>query len=117
MPVIGHGDQRGVDFLEVEHLAVIVESFGVGRCLFGLIELHIVDVAQRDYIHVAGLEEVAHVAAASLAAADESKLNAVVGSQDAGVRKGGGSRDGAQKGAPRDVVVGHKRIVPPPAPR
>ena len=24
MPVIGHGDQRGVDFLEIEHLAVIV---------------------------------------------------------------------------------------------
>ncbi len=45
VPVVGHADQHGIHFLHLEQLAMVAEGLGVGRDLFGGIDLGAVDVA------------------------------------------------------------------------
>ena len=50
VPVVGRGDQDGVDFLHLEQLAVVGEVRARGRLLLGLVDLLAVDVADGDDI-------------------------------------------------------------------
>ena len=61
VPVVGRGDQDGVEFLRLEQLAVIGELARVRRVLLGGVDLGAVDVADRDDIHVLVRLEPAHV--------------------------------------------------------
>ena len=106
VPVIGHGDQRGVHLFKVEHLAVVVKRARVGTDLLRLVELVVPDIAERDNVD-AEFHEIREVAASALAAADERHLDAVVRAHHARVRECGSSGYAPQEGAPCDVVVWH----------
>jgi hypothetical protein len=68
------------------------EAPGVGRVLFGAVDLRAVYVAQGHHIGVACFNELPHVASAAFAAADQAELHPVVGSENSGIgkRRGGG---------------------------
>jgi hypothetical protein len=110
VPMIGNGNQRGVHFLHVERLAILVEGARGGAELLGFIELHVPDIAQRDDVD-AQFHEVTQIAAAALATTDQRHLDTIVGAHHARIRKRGGGRYAPQKCAPCDVVVWHIRAL------
>ena len=110
VPVVGRGDEDGVDFFHLEQLAVVGEVAGVRRLLPGLVDLLAVDVADGDHIDRRVLLELRHVVAAALAAADDTELHFVVGAEDAGVGERCGSARAAQQITSSDVG-GHAEII------
>ena len=83
----------------------------LGAICLGGIDLSAVDVADRRDIHVPGFDEVAHVAAAALAGADEAELHALVGAVDTRVGKRSGSGHAAEKCPAWDIVFRHDKII------
>src|ERR1035441_8173542 len=88
---------------------MVGEAFGFGRYLLGRGDLGAVDIADGRHIHASGLHELAHIAAAALAAADEAELHALVGAVSTGVGKGSGGSHAAQKCPSWDIVIRHDR--------
>ena len=102
VPVVGRGDQHGVDFFHFEQLPMIGEVTRVRRLLFGLVDLDPVNIADGRDVHDRILLELRHVLAAALAAADHAELNFVIRAKYAGIRERGDSAGAAQKVPPSD---------------
>ena len=113
MPVIRHADEDGIEFFDLEQLAVIAEGFGVGRVFFRQVDLRRVDVAQGRDIHVAGLDEVPHVACAARAAAHDAELDAFIGAENARIGERGGGGSAAKERTARYVGGRHRPIIMP----
>src|SRR5882724_8933403 len=91
---------------------MIAERFGIGRLLFGAVDMLGVNIAQGGHVDAGILLEAAHHVGAAVTRANHSKLNRVVGAEDSGV--GGGGHSGctaAQEIAPRNLVGIHVRII------
>ena len=97
MPVVRHADQHGVQLLHLEQFAMVAEGLGFRRDPLCGIDLGAVDIADGRDIHGSGLDELAHVAAAALAATDEAELHALVGAVDTGVGKCSGGSHAAEE--------------------
>ena len=88
-----------------------VKALGFGRDLLRGVDLGAVDIADRRHIHGSGFDEFAHVAAAALAAADQSELHALVGAVHTGVGKSSGGSHAAEKCPAWDIVFRHDKII------
>src|SRR5262249_47944711 len=97
VPVVGDTDYGDVDGLGFEELAVIGEGLCGGPSSFRLVDVDAVDVADGGDFGIAGFDEIAGVVAAALAGADQSDLDAVVGSHDPGVGDRGGHGSSTKK--------------------
>jgi len=87
VPVVGGGDEDGVDVLAGEDLAVVAGGEEVGAPeLFGVGEAAVVAVGGGDQLDAGNLQGEFGVALALNAGADEGELDVVVG----GARRGGG---------------------------
>ena len=107
VPVVGNGDQHRIHVLQSQQLAVVGEAPGVGRVLFGAVDLRAVNVAQGHDIGVARLNELPHVAAAAFAAADQAELHPVVGAENSGIGKRRGGGDATEEGPAGHVGFRH----------
>ncbi len=109
--MIGNPNQRHIQLSHFEHLAVIAESLGVGRRLFRFVQVRAPNVTQGHHIDVSGLDEVAHIVPAALAAADQADLEAVIRAVYTGVRKSSGCSRTAQKGSTGNSIFRHTHMV------
>jgi hypothetical protein len=98
MPVVGSGDDHGLDVRVFEQPAEIRVAFGVGAALrLGVFDAWAIHVAHGRQGGVRELLKIGDVAQPDQAAADEADLHAVIGAQNAHV--GGGGRDGQEGSA------------------
>jgi hypothetical protein len=111
MPVVRHADQHGIHVLHLQQLSMVGEALGFGCDLLGGVDLSAVNIADRRDVHGSGFHELAHVAAAALAAADEAELHTIVGAVDTGVRQSSGGSHAAEKCPAWDIVFRHDTII------
>src|SRR5262245_19840158 len=102
VPMVGRGDDHGVDVLAGDHLAVIERGqFGLAG-LFGLVQSFAVNVANGDYLRGARVftdfHRPPHHAGASPAEADAADVDAVVRAQNPRVDVGVVDSRGASRG-------------------
>ena len=88
-----------------------MNALAFGRDLLGGVDLRTVDVADRGDIHDPGLDELAHVAAAALAGADQAELHALVGAVHTRVGKRSRGSHAAEKCPAWDIVFRHDKII------
>ncbi len=119
MPVIGRGNDHGVQVFAIEHSAIVAKA--IGRVAFflldalgGLARVMIVNVGDGDDLGVGLLKERVEELAAAAAGTDQTKSNPVVGSggrvhgRSTGEgRRAGGQADCLNKSAPRDSLSRH----------
>ena len=101
------GDEAGVEFLELQKLAVISKGFGAGGLGGGLVAAIAEDVADGGDVDLVGFLESAHDALAAAAGTDEAELNFVVCAEDAAIREGGPSRSGPDEIASNHAAALH----------
>ena len=98
MPVVGRGNEDGIEVFGVEQAAVVGEGRGFGRVLFGTVEFGAIHVAEG--LDADGLValELSHVAAAAIAEPDDAEVHGIVRAEHAGIR-GGSKRQGGRRGS------------------
>ena len=77
VPVVRRGDEDRVDFLSLQQLTVVVESFHARRMLERAIDASSVDVAQGAHLYVRILLKQRHHVAAADTEPDRSQADAV----------------------------------------
>ena len=114
VPVVGRGDDDGVDVLAVEQLAIVLDGLGVDAP--GLLHLRgglggvaVVDVGRGDELDLLVREEGLHHVVAAVARADQGEPDLLVGPQDRAARRqhGGRAGGGPDELPARDVSGAH----------
>jgi len=101
VPMVWGGNENGVDIFGSEQFVVVCVALGGGGFLLGPVDTFPIDVADGGDIYLLSVEKGAHDTDATAAAADEAKLDTVVGTHNAGVAgsgKGCGHAEGAATG-------------------
>ena len=89
MPMVGGGDDHGVDVIAAGYFAKIVAGGAIGVLVtfvddaFGLVAMGFVHVAYRDDLHVSLSKKAVHVSAALAARADDAHDNPFAGGRRA----------------------------------
>ena len=84
MPVVGRGDEHGVEVLSLKEPAIVEVAVALAD-VFRPADAPLIDVRDGEHLDVVGLaalDEAADVAGAHAAAADDGEGNAVVGTRD-----------------------------------
>ena len=102
VPVVGRGDEHGVDVLAIEDAAVVaddIELEGLARRRHPLIEPRLVDLGRREELAVLLPAERVEHAAAAVAGADDRHADPIVGALDPGAeqRPRGGDRQSSRR--------------------
>ena len=95
VPVVGGADEHGVELFELEQPPMVGERLRAGGFLQCLVHLDGIHVAQRPHLDLGFLLKEGHYIGPALAGADDAKADAIVRSEDAGIRErrqGAGTR-------------------------
>jgi hypothetical protein len=99
MPVVGRGDQDGVDVFRSEQRVVIGEGLCLAPGLFERgVEVLVIAIAERDDLDVGFFLKDAHHVAAAIARADDAETDSVIGAHHA-VPACGGAHQARRAGA------------------
>ncbi len=104
MPVIGSGDQDGVDPFIVEQLAVIAERSRVRGLLAGAVDMLAVNIADRRDMHRGVEHKLRHVVRTAVAHPDHPELDRVVRAEYPRIGGRGEGRRAADKCAARHFL-------------
>ena len=122
VPVVGGGDQDGVDVLAVEHLPIVARGRRVGLNFLGAAEVAVVEVADHGHVAPDGQDR-PHVFEAADSCPDHSHGDGFVGRAHGahGAGWARGQRDACRRSArhgaldeltPRDWITGHGNVSP-----
>ena len=89
VPVVGGGDEDGVDVFLLEKLAVVAEALGVGVLGLELVDFGSVDIADGGEVNLFGAGEDGRNVFASITAANQAEVDAFVSAENSSVRGSG----------------------------